>query len=355
MEGMPLGVKVVHHGSESQEGDLLLTPLLKSNQCNRGADFLTPTSFKEVIIKFTPPVKEAKEQELKTEDDLAIANRQCEKEYGQSPDGDRDCKEAVVDKYLSVTEGEGTACFPAASRVKTFHKGEVRLADLHVGDIVETCAPEPAEARDDIFKTSSSWTCVVAWLHEDPRPAVPYLRIIHTCGRICVSATHLVRVQQDRHVGSPRKWIPAQDISPGHRLFRSQGQSCIVTEVQPDERQGMYAPLTESGTLLVDGILCSCYAPPPVCAVSHAVCHVAMAPLRAFYEAQRVVEALDVDKNGKPLFTIEVVHPWRYDPTVHPYASVLLRLAQAVASVPTKLLGLDKDVDASDEEFFKHQ
>eukprot|EP00746_Dinoflagellata_sp_MGD_P146532 gnl/MRDRNA2_/MRDRNA2_78991_c0_seq1.p1 gnl/MRDRNA2_/MRDRNA2_78991_c0~~gnl/MRDRNA2_/MRDRNA2_78991_c0_seq1.p1 ORF type:complete len:359 (-),score=57.88 gnl/MRDRNA2_/MRDRNA2_78991_c0_seq1:22-1098(-) len=347
----PWASATLYHEYEPQLGHSFLLPApAKLKEIAYGSDFLTPTSFKEVVIQFTPKAKEIQEQELKTEDDLAIANRECEKEFGQSPDLEKPCKLAVVERYLgsakTAEEGSGGSCFPADACVTTLNRGELRLADLHIGDLVETV--ELDVAVNDL-KKPRCWTRVVAWLHQDPRSSVPYLRIQHTSGEISVSAAHLVCVKKDGCQEAEHSWIPAQDISPGSVLFMAHGKSCIVTSILPEERQGMYAPLTDAGTLLVDGVLCSCYAPPVFCQVPvpHMVCHVALAPLRALDQARRAVERWDIDENGRPLFTIEVVHPWIHDQFMHPYAAVLLRLAQGVASFPSQLFGLDAKVVSS--------
>ena len=50
-----------------------------------------------------------------------------------------------------------------------------------------------------------------------------------------------------------------------------------VVHVEPAREKGIWAPLTMEGTLLVDGLLASCYA-----SFSHAVSDLALAPVKMF-------------------------------------------------------------------------
>ena len=92
-------------------------------------------------------------------------------------------------------------------------------------------------------------------------------------------------------------------LSPQHLIFRKQNSTSSVSvifasEIEPGDlvsngsdsfdetvirvtmvtEKGVYAPLTLEGTMIVDGVLVSCYASWH----SHDAAHLAMAPLRAW-------------------------------------------------------------------------
>ena len=70
---------------------------------------------------------------------------------------------------------------------------------------------------------------------------------------------------------------PAASVGVGHYLLSATGPT-RVRSVLYQELVGVFAPLTSSGTLLVDGLLASCYAD----VGSHRMAHVAALPVRTF-------------------------------------------------------------------------
>ena len=56
-------------------------------------------------------------------------------------------------------------------------------------------------------------------------------------------------------------------------------QSTQVNSIDTVRKQGVYAPMTQCGTIVVDNVLASCYASYP----SHTIAHAIMAPLRIYY------------------------------------------------------------------------
>merc|ERR1712232_1290174 len=52
----------------------------------------------------------------------------------------------------------------------------------------------------------------------------------------------------------------------------------VVHTIEMERTQGIFAPFTEEGTILVDGVVASCYA---LGQLSHGQCHQGLAPVRA--------------------------------------------------------------------------
>mmetsp|Transcript_20432 Transcript_20432/g.36522 ORF Transcript_20432/g.36522 Transcript_20432/m.36522 type:complete len:270 (+) Transcript_20432:3-812(+) len=236
-------------------------------------------------------------------------------------------------------------CFPATATVQESRRGTIKMADVRVGD--------------ELVSQGGSLSRVIAHLHDCPKAVALYLRIKHTAGELLVSPQHLVHVR--RHL-APRRteissaagsnagcsrrlgdspngapcarqwaWLPAQDIRSGDELEDMHGTSVTVQAASRACLHGIYAPLTADGMLIVDGILCSCYAPPTEWNVPHAACHVSMLPLRLLDSARTAVERWSkLGDSKEPLLTVEAMWllPLGSDPTIHPWASGLLRSVQ---------------------------
>ena len=162
-------------------------------------------------------------------------------------------------------------CFPANSRV-TLESGEnINMRQLRVGDKVRTLGMngETADSK------------VIAFLHRAEKIKAEFYKFETSGGNaLILSPQHLIfRKENSRR---PISAVFASEIKLGNLLYTSNGSASeykAVTRISMVTEIGVYAPLTMQGTLLVDGILVSCYATWP----SHDVAHLAMAPLRAAY------------------------------------------------------------------------
>lgn len=287
----------------------------------------SPASFAQLSIKFTPKAENVQQQELLCENDLAVCNRECERLYGErQAEMEEPCKLAVASHFTDAL------CFPIGATVSERCRGTIGIADVRVGDELAAEGGEPCR--------------VVALLHANPVAMALYLQIRHAAGELCVSPHHLVRVRRravpfraaaglgDTPGFAPPEdgwsWAAAQDVRPGDELVDGEGRSLAIEEMRRACLPGVFAPLTASGVLLVDGVLCSCYAPPAAWTVDHGACHTAMLPLRLLDALREVVERWSRPGRSKePLLTVEALWllPRGRDLSVHPYASGLLRAA----------------------------
>lgn len=279
-----------------------------------------PTMFDQVTVSFQPRKQEMAAQEMKCDDDMASCTRECERLYGeQVPTHMEPCKVAVVEKFA----GGGNSCFPAEASVCERKIGCMRISELRVGDELRT-------------GSGNSFSPVVAFLHTDEQSFVEYMCISHSAGEdLHISPGHILRLLS-RSEGA--RWVHAHLVRPGDMLHSGAGPS-MVSQVGTVRKQGAYAPLTASGQLLVEGVLCSCYASPPSLKLSHSICHTAMLPLRILNCVREAVETLSgKDGNQTPLFTLDVVWflPSSSDTSVHPYAAGLLRLVNAALAFAPK-------------------
>jgi len=286
-------------------------------------------SFADVVIKFKPRNGSIEPQELHCTNELASCNRQCEHLYGtDTVDLEEPCKLAVASHFV-----DGPACFPASAFLQDRSRGTISIADVRVGD--------------EVAQSQCGFTEVVALLHVDTYNTHIYIEVSHACGKLYISPQHFLRLRshrapvhdsaisvcQNRCAGKAAnrrdKWIwsRACDMRPGDELQDGKGETRTVHSLRRVCLVGAYAPLTQSGEILVDGVLCSCFAPPRHVAVPHELCHAAMLPLRVLYCMKTAMEQLSRFPGfTKPIFTVDALWllPKGKNKTLHPWPAGLL-------------------------------
>jgi len=181
------------------------------------------------------------------------------------------------DKCYSVC-CEHPSCFPGDSTLVVKGLGQTPLIDVKVGHQVLV------ERKGRIV-----YERVLAFLHSLPH--VPdqdssFRIIAHEQGMFRASAGHIVFV-----IDSYGRQLSKQviELSVGEQLaFVDSGQQVVpsrVLELRGGSGQsGMYAPWTDSGTVIVDGVVASTYASPSVHQdLSHDLAHKFHLPLRLYH------------------------------------------------------------------------
>ena len=169
-----------------------------------------------------------------------------------------------------------SSCFPGHARVDT-PEGEIRMDQVQIGTLV----------RDS--SGSDTYSAVIGFLHRSTNVAsTKYLSLTFTNGQ-------------------------QLDISPNHRIFLSDGSDNfakdlhvgsamaagqVVSQIENVEHNSLFAPVTESGMVVVDGILASCYADLP-----HAVAHSVIShPLRIYnWFSQMYWQGIFSERWSKPM------------------------------------------------------
>ena len=165
-----------------------------------------------------------------------------------------------------VTGDEETACFPGNASVELRGGERVRMDALKIGDYVLSIHPttgKPVYSR------------VYLWAHRDPHITATFLHITHPHGHLHISAHHLILS------GDQRRPVPADQLRVGDSIHflspclskqekegEGEGEergdshtliSVPVLHIQTCTQVGYYAPFTNNGLIVVDGIAASVY------------------------------------------------------------------------------------------------
>ena len=168
-----------------------------------------------------------------------------------------------------VTGDEEPACFPGNASVMLRGGERVRMDELEIGDYVLSIHPttgKPVYSR------------VYLWAHRDTHITATFLHITHPHGHLHISANHLILN------GDQRRPVPADQLRVGDSihflspcLSQQQQQqldgkdeeergdshtliSVPVLHVHTCTQVGYYAPFTNNGLIVVDGIATSVYS-----------------------------------------------------------------------------------------------
>ena len=91
---------------------------------------------------------------------------------------------------------------------------------------------------------------VIGWLHRDSGMQAQYLHIKAGDRTITLTGGHLIELNG--------QFDYAHKVREGDNLSL-QGQALRVHSIESEMRQGVYAPLTVSGEIDINGIRASCY------------------------------------------------------------------------------------------------
>lgn len=210
------------------------------------------------------------------------------------------------------------------------------MRDLRPGDRV--LASSAADGRGPLV-----YSPVLSFLDRQPNATSVFYTIgTHAGHRITLTAAHLIYVtncmwsethgepylDSEQEVRSSRdrghRIVFASEVLPGQCVLTSGGKVgsqttfSPVTFVQARRSTGLYAPLTEHGSIVVNGVLASCYA----AVDSHHLAHWALTPLRFFYTLMGPSESQTdglhwypwlLQRLGTTLLDTEHFHPWGMD------------------------------------------
>lgn len=179
-------------------------------------------------------------------------------------------------------------CFPGEATVQLSSRGPMPLKDLSEGDEVLVESPSGELAYEP----------VLGFLHAVSGTASDgyrYLSVTHSHGELRISSSHIVFVTREG-IGRSDKF--ASDLEVGDQLVTVSGASKVLAIHHDAGNDGMYAPLTSSGTVVVDGVIASNYAGPPLKGpLPHSCAHAVFAPVRMYNKLRSWTSSQIYDQN----------------------------------------------------------
>mmetsp|Transcript_12842 Transcript_12842/g.19903 ORF Transcript_12842/g.19903 Transcript_12842/m.19903 type:complete len:475 (-) Transcript_12842:91-1515(-) len=133
-------------------------------------------------------------------------------------------------------------CFSGSSTVEVKNKGYVKMMDLSLGHMVKV-------------DENNKFEPIYSFGHKDHDGSAKYLQITtsQTKKPLEISADHMVTIEGGRYV-------PASSIKVGDRLVTAtDDQLASVTNIKGVVRKGVFAPFTQSGTIVVNDVVASNY------------------------------------------------------------------------------------------------
>ena len=196
--------------------------------------------------------KDLEDQEAKLKDKVEEARQDAEK-----------AKDA-----LKRVENESGGCYPESAFVTDKHGRRRRMDSLEIGEEVQV-----------VNNNEIQFQPIVTFIHRQPGLMQEFVQITTLKGKVLkITEDHLLFVEK---MGEARA-IPARDLKTGDVVYVRACQSVESDQVHSIStvfEKGAYAPVTLSGTILVNDVHTSCYFD----VLSHDWSQRAMAIARAVY------------------------------------------------------------------------
>ena len=191
----------------------------------------------------------------------------------------------LTEKVMKESNG---GCYPGSAIIYDSNSRARRIESLQVGDKVLVIT------KNDIQSDS-----VITFIHRQPEVVEEFLKIVTTKEKILlITADHLLFLELMGQATA----IPARDVKIGDTVYvrGSHGsEKDLVRSISTVYEKGAYAPVTLSGTILVNDVHTSCYFD----VLSHEWSHRAMSIARALhYVSPSMVRRISAigEKDGFP-------------------------------------------------------
>jgi len=181
---------------------------------------------------------------------------------------------------MSGSSGGGGGCFTPDSIVETNH-GPQRLGDVYGKKDIQLLAINDQQ--------QFVYSKLRYWLHADPSAEVSFVVLQTESGKsISLTPNHLIYTAPCTNAAG-KQTVLAETVEVGQCLLVRDEASTLslskVTAVMQKQVKGMYAPLTEEGSVIVDDIAASCF-------ITVNSEHVWKITLRYYELAQQALQAL---------------------------------------------------------------
>ena len=214
-------------------------------------------------------------------------------------------------------------CFPGESKVQLNTGAEIRISDVRLGDRVRSMRSDGKIEYSEVINFMD---------RDDEAYGLFYTFHTDSGNQITLTAKHLVYVvNQNSTVDFDTVDVAFADtVMEGQYLLLGDKDSITtsaINRITVGTIQGMYAPLTKHGTIIVDDVIASCYAYIDNIYIAHA----SFAPMRVYYDISQYFPVFNW-----PTSNSEVVNRnnTKLPTGVHWYAKLLY-------TVGTKILSRD--------------
>ncbi|ESO82723.1 hypothetical protein LOTGIDRAFT_229767 [Lottia gigantea] len=191
-------------------------------------------------------------------------------------------------------------CFPGQeTSFVTLKNDKRRIEDVEVGDEVKVITDQ-LEFR---------YSRVYALGHKNKDRKTMFIELGTASSRIPISPRHFIKIYDNGNI--IEKF--AKDVKVGDTLLIDNNDQLVeepVLEIDHVEAQGLYAPFTEEGNIIINNVVASCYAE-----VKSSLAHKLLSPIRGLsrYLPTPIMDLVMTPNNdGVPMVfdaTLNVAHP----------------------------------------------
>jgi hypothetical protein len=170
--------------------------------------------------------------------EMSISTGQIIRQISLDPSG---LAEAIETPDQDAIQTPGGLCFSGTSLIDVVGKGQINMQDLRVGD--------------KVYVGHNKYEPVYTFAHFSPGKVAEFLQIAagDTSSTLLeISPDHMLFVKGGHSV-------PASAIQVGDYILNGSGDLIPVKAVHVVKREGVYAPFTPSGSIVVNGIKASAY------------------------------------------------------------------------------------------------
>ncbi|KAL1453050.1 hypothetical protein WDU94_007226 [Cyamophila willieti] len=162
-----------------------------------------------------------------------------------------------VKSETTQVNGKGAGCFTADSKVTLDNHKVINISDLNIGDRVLTLNTITGEME---------YSEVLLFLHRDADLVHSFVEITTESGTtIKLTPSHLLlrwRRRTTETILNDIEYSYAENVAVNDSILVHKDKAYVerVTSIRRVIHTGVYAPLTTSGTIVVNDVLASCYA-----------------------------------------------------------------------------------------------
>ncbi|KAK3592844.1 hypothetical protein CHS0354_028920 [Potamilus streckersoni] len=197
----------------------------------------------------------------------------------------------VAKEVAEQARSNGLGCFPPNSIAQLEDGSNVTMADLRLGQKV----------LSSFSNGKANYSIVYFFAHQDDKSSTEYISILTQWHTINLTPDHHIYITDCGRLHT----VPARDVKVGDTVMVvSRDNSCLeeetVTELSKSTDVGIYAPITMSGTIVVNSVLASCY----VDVVPPQIAHPLLWPARQLYQlSPSLSTATNIHgKHGMPIW-----------------------------------------------------